>query len=1205
MNDQNQSYGVGSRTKQVETRLRRPFRAGRGLMAMTVAAAALAETAGHAQSISLRSSPVRVTVADTATTASVLTNYVSTSGTLTENVTLLGLPASYASASFGTNTAAISASFGTLLTINSANVPDGIYPLDLNASGTVTGDLYLTFQSGRMWTGTTNVTTAWSSPASWIGGVPPGPANDVLFTQIGAQTNSTIAGLFSSNSVVDQNFTVASLRFSQTNGGASYHTININPNVTLALTGSNGLSMLQDFTGLGSGMNALFAGQSGTLEVSNSAANITMLEDDQTTHTLDMSRLGTLVAQINRLAPGDYTLYPNWTNIIAEGYSSSTAPFVYPNKFYPKLYLARTNFIQALYVDPNNYTNASSRLYAIETVNNPVSASSSSAAPTFYLGISNAINADGICFSGFGGTTMGVGFNPFLYINTNVPSPGVTNYTTNSFVATFRNTDGVGRMSVLSLGDMAGSYTNAQGNTKCNVNFGSLNGYVDILVDRLYMGRDRAQVFNGSGDDSQTTFSIGSGIVNANTVVIGDQENGTQPFQNYCYGTMWVSNSAVLRVNNSLQLGYTTAPYNDPSLPGDTYGALVIGPGGTVIANTIGVGGLTKNSGKVGNTGGSQLNYLSLTNGATLVVSNTIGDASAVTSPSATAGISPGMLGNFNMVNSELVLNVNGTNQGAYLFTSAMTYPASVSNYLVIASIKNLTVPSVGSTNIPLIWIQGASPNAGGYAAAFTKIIVPSGYQGALVQDATNSQVLDLVLSAHTPRNLKWQGYLGADWDTSTQNWLDLTTGLHTNYDNGDFTTFDDSTTVTNINISSAVTLIPNNILVTNNNNYYTFGGGGGLSGGASITKAGVGVLEIDVPVSLGVVVNGGTLTGNSAGAVGNVSVATGAVLNYSGTVNGNVTCAGLGINNGTINGPLTVATGGLFTNLNTLDATFATQTGGSLVNAGSITFPLGYTSTVATNSMFINEGSISGDVISVTGTFEDLGGSDSITLTSLSVVAGGTLIPGGPGVGTTTIEQDGSGNFPGGVLLSQGATLILQVNPGGSPVNSQLSCAHLSFGGSTSQQNQNGCTLLLTNVGTPFGLGQSFSFFPNSEGGNVPFSTGTSTNTFPVIVPAQPGPGLAWDLSQFWASGVINVISAQSGPSLSSSFALSGTNAIGQFSWPSQYLGYRLESQANMLSVGLSTNWTGVPGSTTNLSMTITNTLSPTNCVFYRLVFP
>ena len=128
-------------------------------------------------------------------------------------------------------------------------------------------------------------------------------------------------------------------------------------------------------------------------------------------------------------------------------------------------------------------------------------------------------------------------------------------------------------------------------------------------------------------------------------------------------------------------------------------------------------------------------------------------------------------------------------------------------------------------------------------------------------------------------------------------------------------------------------------------------------------------------------------------------------------------------------------------------------------------------------------------------------------------------------------------------------------------PVNTRLLSGYQDFGGSSSVRSQNGCTLVITNVTGSFAAGQSFTFFQYYGGGN-PSSTGTSTNTYPVISPSEPGSGLKWDLTQLWPSGVIGVVNANSGPTLTNSFTVvGGTNIIGQFDWSSSYLGYRLQS--------------------------------------------
>ena len=240
------------------------------------------------------------------------------------------------------------------------------------------------------------------------------------------------------------------------------------------------------------------------------------------------------------------------------------------------------------------------------------------------------------------------------------------------------------------------------------------------------------------------------------------------------------------------------------------------------------------------------------------------------------------------------------------------------------------------------------------------------------------------------------------------------------------------------------------------------------------------------------------------------------------------------------------------------------------------------------------------------------------MTLHSLTVGPAGTFIPGGDGIGYTAINSDGVDPFPGAALLQPGSVTVFKVDPT-VPTNTVLAVAHLSFGPSSSQQTQNGCTLMLTNVsGTPFAAGQSFKVITNIAGAPLWFAnTGTSTNTFPAIIPAIPGPGLVWDLRHIWVpdsqgrDGVIGVVSATANrPTLTNSFSLdsTGTNIVGQFSWDQSNAGMRLETLVVPPTVGLTPdtnyNWTGVPGSWTNTSVTVTNVLG-TNDVFFRLSFP
>src|SRR5262249_22942620 len=106
------------------------------------------------------------------------------------------------------------------LIVNTTNVAHGIQTFSLNASGfdtngqPVATNIFLQLQGAHIWNGALAVTNLWSDPASWLGGIPTA-GRDVVFTDIGAQTNSG-AGIVFTNSYVDNDVTIGSLRFSHT-----------------------------------------------------------------------------------------------------------------------------------------------------------------------------------------------------------------------------------------------------------------------------------------------------------------------------------------------------------------------------------------------------------------------------------------------------------------------------------------------------------------------------------------------------------------------------------------------------------------------------------------------------------------------------------------------------------------------------------------------------------------------------------------------------------------------------------------------------------------------------------------------------------------------------------------------------------------------------------------------------------------------------
>lgn len=106
-------------------------------------------------------------------------------------------------------------------------------------------------------------------------------------------------------------------------------------------------------------------------------------------------------------------------------------------------------------------------------------------------------------------------------------------------------------------------------------------------------------------------------------------------------------------------------------------------------------------------------------------------------------------------------------------------------------------------------------------------------------------------------------------------------------------------------------------------------------------------------------------------------------------------------------------------------------------------------------------------------------------------------------------------------------------------------------------------------------------------------------SGTFSSILPAAPGPNLAWNTSTLATDGTLRVVSTSPGRLTTQ---MAGNQLT--LSWPSANIGWRLQQQINPITVGLSNNWTVVSGSTTTNNVTVT--VNPTNgAVFYRLIYP
>jgi hypothetical protein len=299
-------------------------------------------------------------------------------------------------------------------------------------------------------------------------------------------------------------------------------------------------------------------------------------------------------------------------------------------------------------------------------------------------------------------------------------------------------------------------------------------------------------------------------------------------------------------------------------------------------------------------------------------------------------------------------------------------------------------------------------------------------------------------------------------------------------------------------------------------------------------------------------------------------------------------------------------------------------NSGTTLNNYGGFT-SLG-SPTVPTNSLIYNAGYLVGSALNINGTLQDTGtGSDpgtfgfygninsSIVLgNALTINSGGVFIPGGSGIGTTTITENPPGSVvttAGRILLSTGSTNIFKVNLDSGISNTKIAPNCLSLGPNQNAPAINGGTIVITNTGvTQFSAGQTIQLFQNpySPAGNVGNAGLNATNSYPVIVPATPGPGLRWDMSQLIFKGKISVATVPQ-IALANSITLSPSNVVTEFSWDSSYTGGFLQVQNTSLSNGLNLNgtWSTVAGSTAVNDIFVTNSISAGSVLFYRFVLP
>ena len=1130
---------------------------------IAIIAVILSAPSAHAQAAyRFQGTQVRVTVPVSSTNSTSFTNQISfVNGATNADLTVTGLPVGAEAVLTDAASNVVSSITGSAtitVTLLTTNIPSGQYLFNLNASGLDTNGLPVTnsmpyvLQSAVIWKGAGNgvygTSNNWATATNWQGGVAPSPTDNVVFWDPGAQTNGAFtSGVAYTNVGIDANVTVSSLRFAQAGQDAAkdlYHTIRIATNVTLSVTGTNGFSLLRDTIGdfglTTRLMGVNFSGAGGALLVSNAVANFGVLLGASEFPTLSISNLGTFSTYVSRIGIADYSIYPYYRELNAafNGGRGADNYTGYPRRMWANFYMARTNYINASYIDPNNYTNEFTRGYGFTLQNNEQAGNGSSVNTYFNLGISNRFNVDGVCIVGSSSASGNTGGAKF---GTNRMSS-----------AYFRGTNG-GRMSVFTIADDGGT-NQAISNVKATVDFSGLTNYVDILADRLFIARDRTLIASNQTPNVQGDLTIGYGNVDVNTVVLGYQEHsnkvdwttigGAQPYLNYCQGRLVLTNGGVgsgatFRVNGNLTLGFT-ADINPvgSAQQYNTYGRITVYSNATLQAsNIICDGGLNYYDGSGRN------NTITINQGGNLIVTNAIGSynlgANALSPVPFGAADPKGMLlDTLTLSAGKLSVFVDPSRTNVYLRTlSTPGLTPSIIKVMALTGVTSYpaTIPIISYQNTPAPFLNA-------------DVTALSGTYYGYVLNNTANKTIDLYITTNAPNNLIWTGATDNNWDTTTLNWKTASGGIATNFTLGDIVRFDDSSSVTNITVVGSVVPSQTGVGVTISNNAapYAFstGSAGVIAGTAQIEKSGTNVLQFDVVEQGPITIKDGTVYVGSSGGFGSTTLYTNLVLNFGGTINGGLTSTGMVtlLAGSTLNGPLSLQ-------------------GGYLQNGGTINVPQASSLTVGTGvnitnqyGATINYGttgvSAGGDWNVPIGSF--LANLGTINLWQNRILVTGTLFgnglinnPNGGGRGTS--GSVGYVRVQGGGVITAGTNLNNQVDtmnmytrfdwnndptaagngflPGVLRVDVDFSNAQTNDLINCDWWNNDTGTILMTNINPgagAFANGQSFQILKNSSGN--PTNYIDNPGFCPNIQPLIPGAGLVWNVTNFNVYGSIGI---------------------------------------------------------------------------------
>jgi autotransporter-associated beta strand protein len=388
----------------------------------------------------------------------------------------------------------------------------------------------------------------------------------------------------------------------------------------------------------------------------------------------------------------------------------------------------------------------------------------------------------------------------------------------------------------------------------------------------------------------------------------------------------------------------------------------------------------------------------------------------------------------------------------------------------------------------------------------------------------------------------------------------------------------------------------------------------GGANSYSGATSLSAGALRATHNNALGST-SGSTSIGNAADArlelAGGVTVGEAITISCKAAANGNVPAVVNVSGTNTLSGTLSLTTGGSFwtfeaaggklrvtgavNNTTTVNARTIWLRGAA---AGELVSVIGDSAaalatnirkddtgvwTLAGNNIYSGSTTVSNGTLLVTGTvrgsgvevYEGVLAGTGLVTSPVTMFPGAILAPGNS-IGTLTISTN--------LVLLAGGNAIFEVNSDTLAHDLIMGMNNVTYGGTL--------TISLIGGGTAITNGASFQLFSAASYGGA----------FDAIVPATPGPGLAWDTSQLTVNGTLGVTLPVNTTPTSLTFALVGNQL--SISWPTDHTGWRLEGQTNDLSIGISNNWFTVPGSSAT-NQVFLPVDSANGAVFYRLIYP